>query len=74
MEALKLRIPKDVGILGRGNLSVGVALNPQLTSIAIPAFEMGKQAAELLIDVVETSSKVARRIELDAPLIKRQSA
>lgn len=74
LEGLKLRIPKDVGILGRGNLSVGVALNPQLTSIAIPAFEMGKKAAELLIDVVETSSKTARRIELEAPLIKRQSA
>jgi LacI family transcriptional regulator len=74
LEGLNLKIPNDVSVLGRGNLSIGVALNPKLTSIAIPAFEMGEKAAELLIDVMETASKTVRRIELNAPLIKRESA
>jgi DNA-binding LacI/PurR family transcriptional regulator len=74
LEELQRHIPQDVSVLGRGNLPIGTVLKPHLTSIAIPAFEMGKRAAELLIDVVTLSPKSNRRISLQAPLIERDSA
>jgi DNA-binding LacI/PurR family transcriptional regulator len=49
-------------------------LKPRLTAIAIPAFEMGKKASELLIDVVTEHAGFTRRISLEAPLIERESA
>jgi DNA-binding LacI/PurR family transcriptional regulator len=74
LEELRQRIPEDVSVLGRGNLPIGTALRPELTTFAIQPFEMGKKAAELLIEVVQTHSAKVRRIYLDAPLIKRESA
>lgn len=74
IQDLRLNIPKDVGILGRGNLPIGTALRPQLTTFAIQPFEMGKKAAEILVEAVKTGSKSVRRIYLDAPLIQRESA
>jgi LacI family transcriptional regulator len=74
LEELRKRIPEDVSVLGRGDLSVGTALRPQLTTFAIQPFEMGKKAAELLIEVMQTRSAKVRRIYLDAPLIMRESA
>lgn len=74
LEDLRLSIPADVSVLGRGNLPIGTALRPQLTTIAIQPFEMGKKAAELLVDAVKNGSKNVRRIYVDAPMIQRESA
>lgn len=74
LEHLQLKIPDSVSVLGRGNLPVGTALSPRLTTIAIQPFEMGKRAAELLVAAVKTRSKDTRRIYLEAPLIQRESA
>ncbi len=46
--ALKLKIPKDVKIVCFSNLETASILNPSLTTITQPAFEMGKTAATLL--------------------------
>ncbi len=72
LEELHLRIPDDVSVLGRGNLPIGTALQPQLTTLAIQPFEMGKRAAEQLVRIVQDGAK-AQRIYLDAPLIERES-
>lgn len=73
LDELNRRIPEDVSILGRGNLPIGTALKPQLTTFAIQPFDMGKKAAELLIEIVQTRTSKVRRIYLDAPLIQRES-
>ena len=67
------RIPGDVSVLGRGNLPVGTAITPQLTTFSVQPFEIGKKAAELLIEIVQTHTTNVRRIYLDAPLIQRES-
>lgn len=74
LEELNCRIPAEVSVLGRGDLPIGTAINPQLTTFAIQPFEMGKKATELLIEAVQTKSGKVRRIYLDAPLIRRGSA
>lgn len=46
---LQLRIPQDVKILSFSNLQTAPLLNPALTTVTQPAFEMGKAAANLLL-------------------------
>ncbi len=46
--ALKLKIPGDVKIVCFSNLETASILNPSLTTITQPAFEMGRTAAALL--------------------------
>jgi LacI family transcriptional regulator len=45
---LKLKIPKDVRFICFSNLETATILNPSLSTITQPAFEMGKAAASVL--------------------------
>lgn len=74
LEELHKRIPEDVSVLGRGNLPIGATLKPALTTFAIQPFEMGRKAADMLINVIQKRQHGIRRVYLDAPLIKRDSA
>jgi LacI family transcriptional regulator len=45
---LGLNIPRDIKVLGFSNLVTASLLNPSLTTVTQPAFEMGRTAATLL--------------------------
>lgn len=51
---LNLRIPQDVKVIGFSSLQIASLLNPSLTTITQPAFEMGKKAARILFDALES--------------------
>lgn len=50
---LKLKIPEDVAVISFSNLKTALILNPSLTTITQPAFDMGKAAASLLFKSLE---------------------
>lgn len=54
LRKLKLRIPQDMALLGFANTYLADVLNPSLSSICQPGFEMGKKAIEMLISVIES--------------------
>jgi LacI family transcriptional regulator len=47
-KAQKIRIPQDLKIISFSNLRTADLLNPSLTTITQPAFEIGKEAASIL--------------------------
>ncbi|WP_462249198.1 LacI family DNA-binding transcriptional regulator [Ferruginibacter sp.] len=55
-EMLKLKIPKDVKVVCFSNLDTAAILNPSLTTITQPAFEMGKTAATILFKALEKTN------------------
>ncbi len=70
-----LRIPDDIGIVGFSNNKITTLVNPQLTTVDQPSFEMGKKAAEILIDIIENPNKKNqfKTIVLNSSLIARGS-
>lgn len=56
---LGLSIPKQVKVIGMTNLRTAAFLNPSLSTLSQPAFDMGKEAAELLIKMIEKKSYAA---------------
>lgn len=56
---LKIHIPKDLKIIGMTNLRTAALLNPSLSTLSQPAFEMGREAASLLIKMIEKKSYAA---------------
>jgi LacI family transcriptional regulator len=50
---LGLRIPADVKIIGFSNLQTASLLNPSLSTITQPAFDIGKEAASILFRALE---------------------
>jgi LacI family transcriptional regulator len=53
-----LQIPKDVALVGFSNSDIAELVDPSLTVIRQPAEEMGRAAAELLIQLIESKRPV----------------
>jgi len=73
--SLKLSIPKDVKIISFSNLETAPLLNPSLTTITQPAFDIGKEAASTLLKALTKKSFKLTNSKLVLPsrLIKRDS-
>ncbi|MGE5364933.1 MAG: LacI family DNA-binding transcriptional regulator [Bacteroidota bacterium] len=65
-----LRIPDDIGVAGFDNIFICQFLLPRLTTIDVPISEMGKTAAELLIDRLTGKRKsTAKHVEIPTNLV-----
>ena len=49
-EQLGLMIPRDLSVVGCGNLDLSAWLNPPLTSVRQQPYQMGRRAAEIVVD------------------------
>jgi len=69
------KVGKDIAIVGFDNREVSQAYNPPLSTIELPLFEIGRQSAKLLINMItETSKKVETEIyKMDCKFIERKS-
>ncbi|UKT65891.1 LacI family DNA-binding transcriptional regulator [Pedobacter mucosus] len=71
---LRLEIPKDIKILSFSNLATAKLLNPSLTTITQPAFEIGNEAAKCLFKILtKRGIDDDKSIILKSELIKRAS-
>jgi len=72
---LNINIPKEVKIIAFATLDTAPILNPPLTTITQPAFEIGKAAATLLFKGIEKSTFDLRKEHMVIPsvLIERES-
>jgi Transcriptional regulators len=52
-----LKIPQDIAVVGFSNWSFGELMEPSLTTVDQPGFEMGQEAARLLIRQIEMRAK-----------------
>ena len=72
-----LRIPDDLSVASVDNLElIAAQLEPGLTTVALPHYEMGRWAIEQVLRTIEESgddSSSATQIELQCALIERQS-
>jgi len=48
-----LRVPDDVAVAGFDDFAFSSLVEPSLTTVAVPAYEMGRTAATMLIDHLE---------------------
>ncbi|EDS77735.1 catabolite control protein A [Clostridium botulinum C str. Eklund] len=53
----KIKVPEEISIIGFDNIKICSFIEPELTTIAQPIYDMGKKACELLIDVIEGNVK-----------------
>jgi LacI family transcriptional regulator len=74
MAELGLRVPDDVSVMGYDDQELARYTHPPLTTLVLPNYEMGRRAAEALIDQA-VHGKAARpmTIKIDGPLVERGS-
>jgi LacI family transcriptional regulator len=74
-EQLQIKIPQDVKIVGFSNLQTASLLNPSLTTITQPAYDIGREAATILLKALEKKNFQLQEesIVLKSSLIERAS-
>lgn len=76
MEAVRdhgLRIPEDISIIGFDDIPQAASVHPPLTTIRQPLEEMGRVAAQLLLEIIENDNQPGKHIALPTQLIVRHS-
>ncbi|MCD5415410.1 MAG: LacI family transcriptional regulator [Clostridiales bacterium] len=68
-----LRVPEDVGLVGFDNIHMARMMDPELTTVDQPNYEMGYQSAKMLINMIENKFVKSEPIILGTKLIVRQS-
>ncbi|MBI1938342.1 MAG: LacI family DNA-binding transcriptional regulator [Ignavibacteriales bacterium] len=70
-----LKIPDDIGIVGFSNNKITTLVEPQITTVNQPSFEMGKKSAEILIEMIDNPDKIKepQTIIVETNLIVRNS-
>jgi LacI family transcriptional regulator len=71
--SLGLSIPGDVSVIGFDNIPESALTAPPLTTIDQSIQEMGRQAVELLIDLIEGNAERPGQVTLPTRLVVRQS-
>ncbi|SDX88840.1 transcriptional regulator, LacI family [Lutibacter oricola] len=69
------KVPKDIAFVGFSESKMGSMVEPPLSSVKQPTFEIGKQAAKLLLDQIEAGTKhTPQTVKLDGELHIRESS
>lgn len=68
-----LRVPEDVAVVGMDDIPLARALDPALTTVALPARAMGAEALATLERTWSGINESPRRIVLDVGLVARAS-
>lgn len=76
LNELKIKVPEEVALAGFSNSPLVELMNPSLTVVKQPAFEMGQTATELLITLIESKRPVTEfeRIVLQTEIFERNSS
>ena len=76
IKALKekgIKVPNDVKVIGFDNISISQYIDPPLTTIGQPIYEMGEEAVNMLLGLIEKKDIKLIKV-LDTKLIRRGSS
>jgi LacI family transcriptional regulator/LacI family repressor for deo operon, udp, cdd, tsx, nupC, and nupG len=73
LHELGVRIPEQVALVGFDDMPWAGDLNPPLTAVAQPGYELGVQAVELLLKRLANPNSPYRKVILQPRLVVRQS-
>ena len=69
-----LRIPQNIAVVGFDDMPWAALLNPPLTVVAQPTYELGQMATEMLIARIAAPNRPIQNITLNTTLIVRKSS
>jgi LacI family repressor for deo operon, udp, cdd, tsx, nupC, and nupG len=70
-----LHIPADISLIGLDDVNLTTLVDPPLTTVALPRFDIGKRAMTILLDRLEHSSEPWKTVKhiFTTSLVLRES-
>jgi DNA-binding LacI/PurR family transcriptional regulator len=69
-----LHVPQDISVVGFDDMPWQVAMQPPLTCVAQPTYDIGAMAARLLLERIADPTRPVRRVVLETSLVVRASS
>ncbi|MCD2502814.1 LacI family DNA-binding transcriptional regulator [Clostridium sp. NSJ-145] len=73
IKELNLNVPSDVSVIGFDNIEFSNMITPALTTISQPMYNIGKEAAKMIINKLENKNVEIYNTILESELIIRES-
>ncbi len=73
LKSMGYRIPEDIALVGFDDIPLAGLLDPPLTTVSAPSYEMGKTAMRMLQNLIAGKHLSRKRIILPITLVVRQS-
>ena len=71
--ALNVHVPKQLAVIGFGDLEFAADLEPALTTVRIDGFEIGRQAARFIVERAEGRAVAERVVDIGFSIVERHS-
>ncbi|GHV53376.1 DNA-binding transcriptional regulator CytR [Spirochaetia bacterium] len=68
-----LNVPRDIMVVGFDNIEIASMLNPTITTVNQPRYQLGFSSCNLLIELINNPKSNVRNIVLETELIVRES-
>ncbi len=69
----RLRVPRDISVIGYDDVAYAALLAPALTSVRQPTYELGQAAGQLLVAEIHDGYHVHQHLNFQPELILRES-
>lgn len=73
IKELGLKVPDDISVIGFDDIEYDNYFDPSLSSVKQPAYEMGRKAAEVLLESIKENDQKNKIYQFDTELIIRDS-
>jgi LacI family transcriptional regulator/LacI family repressor for deo operon, udp, cdd, tsx, nupC, and nupG len=73
IHSLGLSIPRDIAIVGFDDMYWSISLNPPLTAVRQPGYDIGRRGAELLLQRIKHPGRLTQKVIFNAELKVRKS-
>jgi len=68
-----LNVPRDIMVVGFDNIEIASMMNPTITTVNQPRYQLGFSSCNLLIELINNPKSSVRNILLETELIVRES-
>jgi DNA-binding LacI/PurR family transcriptional regulator len=72
-QELGLRVPEDVAVVGYDNRNFTGFVQPAITTVTLPVYEMGQRGAQLLLEHLSGEPDPSAEVKVRGELIVRES-
>lgn len=67
------RIPQDVAVVSKDNIELAALMDPPLTTVNLPTYQMGVEAVNMLMRLISKKRLEKKRVVLESELVVRRS-
>ncbi len=72
-QRMNIRIPGQLALCGFNDFEMSACVNPSLTSVHVPRYDMGMTAAKMILDVLEGREIPKKKVDIGYQIRLRQS-